>query len=436
MGIFFGTDGIRGVFGKTLTIEMAYRCGKALAMQKDNVRILIGKDTRKSSDLLLLFFCAGVVSEGGYIEDLEVCPTAAIGYLTQYYCFDYGIVISASHNSFEYNGIKIFDKFGRKINEQTELEIEKSFFINRNHQNINVGKFISNKKKIKTYENFLLKQSRQLNNLKVVLDCANGAASKIASKVFKKLGAKVITINNKPSGININKNCGALYVENLQKRVLATAADVGFAFDGDSDRIIAIDEKGNIIDGDKLLYIFAKSYIEENKLKNKIVVGTLTTNSAIEKQLNNLGVSLIRTDVGDKFIDKALVENDLILGGEQCGHIFLKDKLSTGDGILNAIMIANILAKNKIKLSECINFKLYQQVYINVKVKNKNKLLNCINYINLTKKTHFNDKFRVIIRPSGTEPVIRIMVEGENYDEVNIYAEKIEKEIIKIAEDL
>ena len=359
MGLFFGTDGFRGVFGKELTFEVAYKCGRALAMQKLNAKILIGRDSRRSGAFLTLAFSLGVMVQGGSVEDIGICPTAGIGYLTTIEDYDYGVVISASHNQAEYNGIKIFNSDGKKITSEQELEIEKLFLIKEQQvDNINIGQYKQCLDKIKIYEKFLKNNKKSLKGLKIVIDCANGASSFIAKNVFSELGANVLIINDNPNGININKNCGALYCDELIKEVLNQNADMGFAFDGDSDRVICVDESGNLIDGDKLLYLFAIYYKKNNKLNGDCVVTTKLMNLGVEKALINEGISVIKTDVGDKNIFCKLQQKNLVVGGEQCGHILLLDELITGDGILNAILISGICVNEQKKLSEFFNFKI------------------------------------------------------------------------------
>ena len=436
MGLFFGTDGMRGIVGKNLTFEMVYRCGVSLALQKKGSKILLGKDTRKSGDVLSLIFAAGAISEGAYVEDMGVCPTAAIGYLTKKCGFDFGVVVSASHNSFEYNGIKIFDKNGRKINEELEKELEKTLFYRReSFEASQYGEYIKSKQKLKLYEYFLLKTTKSLEGLKIVLDCANGASCFVAEKIFKKLNANVLMVNNSPNGLNINEQCGALYVEQIRELVVNNNADMGFSFDGDADRLIAVDEYGNIIDGDMIILMFATEYLKTQKLNQKTIVGTYLTNSGVEEELNKIGIELIRTDVGDKFIDQVLEKNNLIIGGEQCGHVFLKDKLTTGDGILNAILIAHICKVNNKKLSQFFQFKKHKQVYKNVVVKNKNIILNCKNVKNIINNLQIKYKnLKIILRPSGTEQVVRIMVESKDKTLAENIAEKLEKLIKEINE--
>lgn len=431
MGLYFGTDGVRGVFNKTLTLDLAYRIGYTLARQNNCRKVVIGQDTRQSGNVLKHTISLGLILGGTNVVDVGVCPTAGISYLTISNKFDFGIVVTASHNPSEYNGIKIFGSDGKKINENIENNIEKNLFLTLNIFELDkIGKYECNEKLKNKYVKFLKNECLNLEKFKVVLDCANGAAYKIAEKVFKDANAKVITIGNKPNGKNINENCGALHIDNLTKAVKLYKADFGFAFDGDSDRVFAVDEKGKVVDGDKIIYLFATKYKAENKLKGNAVVCTHMTNMKIEDELKILGISMRRTDVGDKYVMQALDENNLIIGGEQCGHIFLKDKMPTGDGILNAITIANICKEYDKKLSECFDFKLNKQIKTDIKCKDKNLVLKCKklqNFIKNIQTTHKNN-IKLFIRASGTEDIIRVLIESPNQK----LAKQINKQITEI----
>lgn len=439
MGVFFGTDGLRGSVNVDLTSSVAYRCGNSLGVMGKGLKVIIGRDTRGSGSMLMLAFACGAVSAGLDVVDVGICPTAGISYLTKLLGFDYGVVISASHNPSEFNGIKIFDKNGKKISEKIENILERNF-LKQNIVNINyLGKFKSNPKLVKKYVSFLLKSTTlNLDGKTVVLDCSNGASYKIAPQVFKKTGAKIITTYASPNKININKNCGSLNIQKLQANVLKYKADFGFAFDGDSDRVIAVDETGSVIDGDLLVYLFAKYYQSLNKLKNAAVVGTHHTNMGVEIALNNLDIKLYRTDIGDRYVSEKLDEMDLCIGGEQSGHIFVKDKLDTGDGILNALLISEIIKNSRDKLSKLVNIKKYEQCNLNVKVKNK---INIINSKTLSDEKARQEgillnKGRLMVRMSGTEPYIRIMVETLDKNLSRQVAEELERVIKLIDEDL
>lgn len=435
MGIFFGVDGLRGKVNDDLSREIAYKCGNALGIKFPKSRILIGKDTRNTGDLIAFSFATGAMNAGCNIVNVGVCPTAGVSYLTSLLGFDFGVVVSASHNLAEYNGIKILDKNGRKLGEKLEEELEKLFLREAVASFDKVGTFEFNPRLVLHYEEFLAKSiTTSLKSKTIVLDCGNGASYKLAPAVFRDNKAKIIATFCKPDGLNVNKDCGALNISKLQKYVLKYKADMGFAFDGDSDRLIAVDEKGNVVDGDKLLYLLSCDYLKKGKLTQNKVVGTRHTNIGIEKALNQKGVELIRADIGDKYVSAKMHENNLIIGGEQSGHIILADKLATGDGILNALQVAAICVQENKKLSEFFDFEMFEQQNINVKVYDK---LRIINSAKLAKVTEVEEKLlgdngRIMIRLSGTEPCIRVMVETKDMALSTEIAERIAKVINEI----
>lgn len=415
MGLFFGTDGLRGKINVELTYEVAYKIGNALSILKNKPNILIGSDTRNSNSYVTLALSVGAMSGGARVIDVGVVPTSAIAYLTRNLKFDYGVVISASHNSAEYNGIKIFNEEGYKLSDKEEERIERCFINSKSNDYLNIGKYSQNKGLVKKYSNFLISSFNNLfNDKKIVLDCANGASYKIAPEVFKKLGAKVFLISSKNDGLNINNNCGAVSPNNLAKKVVKLNADLGFAFDGDADRVIAVDEKGNIIDGDLIIYLLSKYLKKKGRLKGNTVVGTSHTNMAIERELINKNINFVRTDIGDKYVLAKMIEKDYSLGGEQSGHVILKDKATTGDGILTAIALVNMLVEEKINLSEAVDIKLYPQSNRNINVTDKMRVINNEELAHQVTKYNclLGESGRVMIRASGTEPKIRIMVES------------------------
>lgn len=443
MGLFFGTDGLRGRLEKGLSAEIAFRCGNALASINQchkNQKILIGTDTRKTCDLLSLMFASGAMSAGADVVFVGVCPTAAIGFLTKEKGFDFGVVISASHNPAEFNGIKIFNDNGLKISEEFETEIEKRMLEISSINFEKIGRLKIDFSMVCEYAEFLKTVTKDeleqflienLSGLCVVLDTANGSASSIAPKVFEELGAKVCVLSNRPNGLNINKDCGSLHIQNLRQKVIETNADMGFAFDGDSDRLVAIDENGDVVDGDQLIYIFAKYYLTLGKLTENVVVGTVHTNSGIEASLNKLGLKLIRTNVGDKFVSDVLEAQGLLIGGEQSGHIFLKDKLQTGDGILNALILSVVVKSSKKTLSKINDAVLFAQTNLSAKVTDKHSVMaNAKCEIDAIEKELLG-RARVLVRPSGTEPIIRITVESEDKNLARLNAEKIKNIIEK-----
>lgn len=417
MGLFFGTDGLRGKVNEDLSFNIAYKIGNALSILKENPTVLIGSDTRISNTYLTLAVASGAMSGGAKVIDVGVIPTAGVAYLTRKIKADYGIVISASHNSGEYNGIKIFNSDGYKLSDKEEERIERCFIREKVNAFPDIGTYEQNFNLSKLYKNYLVKASENsLKGLTVVLDGAYGASHRIAPDVFRKLGASVIAANCVNDGKKINENCGALYPENLVKRVFRYKADVGFAFDGDSDRLIAVDEKGNIIDGDMIIYGLAKYLKKQGKLKKDAVVGTSHTNMAIEEDLANEGIELIRTDIGDKYVLSKLIEKDLSLGGEQSGHVIIKDYATTGDGILTAIIVANMIIKEKVTMSEALKIDLYPQVNKNVVVEDKFRIMNSEELGKVVAKynAELGSGGRIMIRASGTEPKIRVMVESKN----------------------
>lgn len=438
MGVFFGTDGLRGKVNDDLSFDIVYKCGNALGAESIGRKILIGRDTRLSGELLTLAFASGAMNAGASVVDVGVCPTAGISYLTKQLGFDYGVVISASHNPAEFNGIKIFNSEGTKLGDKKEEQLEKKFLKNIVVNYSKLGTFSYEPNLVNLYKRFLINSSNQcLKGLKIVLDCSNGASSQIAPAVFKKLGASIVAIGRKPNGLNINKDCGSLNIENLQRNVLRFNADIGFAFDGDSDRIIAVDENGKVIDGDMIIYLLAKEYKAEGKLNPSMVVGTRHTNMGVEKALLKNGISLIRTDIGDKYVCAKLDEKDLLIGGEQSGHIVIKDRLQTGDGILNAIIISNICAKYNKKLSEFFDFEKYNQVNINVKVMDKMRVINSeeLSEVTEAEERKLGKDGRIMIRISGTEPYIRVMVESLDVSLSKSIAEKLSNVVSKIDRD-
>ena len=429
MSIHFGTDGIRGKFGEDLTIDIAYKCGNSL-----NGNLIIGRDTRQSGIKIVKAFTKGALDAGCNVTEIGVCTTPCVAYLTLNKSFDYGIMITASHNPAEYNGIKIFSGKGLKLSQDIEKSIENH--INNAQVNLyNTGIYNKAPTLLDEYVNFIKSTAKtNFNNIKVVLDCANGASYDIAPKVFKSLGAEVVAISCTPDGTNINLNCGSLHPDNLVDAVLKNKANFGFAFDGDADRILAVDEEGNILDGDKLMYFFAKYYLAEGKLTNKQVVGTVMSNLGVEKALNNIGISLVRTNVGDKYVSEALINNNLLIGAEQSGHIILYDIFPTGDGVLNAIQVVNACVQSNKKLSQFIDYKPYKQTTINVFFYFKDAIMQ---KTELTKQVSMqNNKIagqgRILVRKSGTEPCIRVMVESASQDICNKYSQ----ELVEFIKDL
>ncbi len=432
MADFFGTDGIRGEYGKTLTCELAFNVGNALTQIKSTPKVLVGHDTRCSADALMLSLSAGILQGGGNVTSVGIAPTAEISYLTERNKFDYGVMITASHNSAEFNGIKIFGSNGKKISDNEEEFLEE-FFKNNNISD-SCGHFTEDKNLQRQYfEHLKGCVDVNLEGLFVCIDASNGASFKVAPKIFKTLSAKVCKIACSNDGKKINKDCGCLHIENLIRKMKKVNADIGFAYDGDADRVIAV-QNGEMFDGDKLLYILAKSMKEKGELFANSVVGTSHTNSGIMVGLNRNKINLIRTDIGDKYVIEAMEKMNLTLGGEQSGHIIIKTHAQTGDGILTALKICEIIKKSGKSLEELFDAKLIPQSNIDVSVKDKIKILNNENLKIMANKiaNEIAPAGRVLIRASGTEDKVRIMIEHPSIEKANSYAEQLKALILKI----
>lgn len=444
----FGTDGIRGTINQYPMIpELCMKVGMSLCfLLKKKLthkpKILIGKDTRISGYLIETALTAGITSMGGDVYLVGPIPTPAVAFLVKSMRQDAGVVISASHNPFSDNGIKIFSNDGYKITENLETAIEKlindqNFPQNRPNAET-LGKAFRIEDAVGRYIEFVkstLPKNSNFEGLRVVIDPANGAAYKITPTLFKELGAEVITINDKPDGVNINMDCGAIYPEGLIKKVKETQAHLGIAHDGDADRTILIDEKGNIVDGDFILSVWAMELKKEKKLKKNTVVATVMTNMGVENYLKKQGIKLIRTQVGDKYVVEEMLKGDYNLGGEQSGHIVCRDYTCTGDGAITAVQMAHIMMKNEKPLSELTkDITKYPQLLKNIKIPegiSRNEAVEKLK--DLEKKILKLQKEingRILIRPSGTEPKIRIMVEEEDLEKANNILEELQ-ELIK-----
>lgn len=434
MGIYFGTDGIRGIVNNDLTEQIAEMVGNALARKKKKAKILIGRDTRVSGSFLLVAIATGALKGGADVVDVGVLPTPAISFLVKNKKFDYGVVVSASHNPKEYNGIKIFNSEGKKLSEKEESELERFFACPQTYSSLKVGGFKSSSNLKNAYIKYLKSISQNLNGLKVVLDCSNGASYFTAPKIFKSLGADVIKTACSNNGKKINENCGSTHIENLKNKVLKERADIGFAFDGDADRIIAVDEKGDVFDGDKILYILAVQLHEKGLLNGDTIVGTSHTNTGLLIALNKKKINLIRTDIGDKYVIDAMEKMNLSLGGEQSGHIIIKPFLPTGDGVLSALQIAGIMKTKNKSLSELFDAKLLPQINKNIVVEDKLKVLNNekLSQSVLQISNEIAPVGRILVRASGTEPKIRVMIEHPDEEKAKRYVVELEKIIKQI----
>ena len=439
MSRMFGTDGIRGIANIELTADLAYALGRAgafvLTEGTHKPKILVAKDTRISGDMLEAALVAGILSVGAEAVILGVVPTPAVAHLTRKYNADAGVMISASHNPVEYNGIKFFDGRGYKLSDELEDQIQA--VIEGNFADVPspvggaVGRSYTEETALREYIDYAMGTIKtDLKGLRVALDCANGAAYKAAVKAFRALGARVYVINDNPDGNNINENCGSTHMEELMDYVVRKNCDIGFAFDGDADRCLAVDEKGNMINGDFLLTICAKALKAAGKLNDDTLVVTVMSNLGLDIAAKREGINLVKTKVGDRYVLEEMLKENYILGGEQSGHIIFLDHNTTGDGLVTALQIAAILKESGKTFSELAGvMKELPQVLVNAKVPNekKNIYLEDAEIIEAIKavEAKLNGVGRVLIRPSGTEPLVRVMLEGENQEEINEMANSL-----------
>ncbi len=445
MAKIFGTDGIRCLVNEEpLTPETTLKISKAVgyllkSRKKKNSRVIICKDTRLSGYLYEPLITAGFISMGMEVVLVGPLPTPAVPHLMRSLRADIGVMITASHNTYEYNGLKFFNSDGYKISTTLENKIENIILNKKKYSKIINSKFITGKAirledASGRYSEFLkntLQKNLKIRKLKIVLDCGNGATYEIAPNIFWELGHEVVCINHQPNGKNINFNCGAVNINELSKKVIKEKADIGFAFDGDGDRLIIVDEKGNEIDGDKIIALFAKHLVNLNKPKTKFpIIATVMSNIGLESYLlNNLKIKLKRTSVGDINVINEMRKYKSVLGGEQSGHIILSEYSKTGDGILAALKVMEIISKLKKPVSLIFNlYTNFAQIKINIPYKIISK--NCLKYIkNLNNKKIKDKNSRLLIRLSGTEPLIRILVEGKDFKLVQEKAKSIEKDI-------
>ncbi len=446
MGRLFGTDGVRGVANSELTPELAYKVGRAgayvLTCEKSNKpRILVGRDTRISGGVLEAALVAGICSVGAEAVLAEVIPTPAIAYLVRTEGFDAGVMISASHNPFEHNGIKYFGGSGYKLSDEIEERIEAIILDDAEevksptHENIGVvsrGDGLC-EKYIEFAKNTV---DVDFAGIKIAIDCANGASSVTAEKALRGLGAEVFVINNKPNGININDNCGSTHMEELCEFVKANNVDLGLAFDGDADRVLAVDENGEIVDGDKIMTICALEMRKSGKLKKDTVVATVMSNLGLFIMGEEQGLNIEKTKVGDRYVLEEMLKEDYSLGGEQSGHIIFLEHNTTGDGLVTGLQLVAILKKTGRKLSELARvMQTYPQVLINatVKTENKNKYTEDGEICAMIREIEeeFEGCGRVLIRPSGTEPLVRVMIEGKDQELITKRARTLADLIIK-----
>lgn len=439
MGKYFGTDGFRGEANKTLTADHAYKIGRFLGWyyqhKEDNekCKIVIGKDTRRSSYMFEYALVAGLTASGADAYLLHVTTTPSVSYVTRTEDFDCGIMISASHNPYYDNGIKLINANGEKMDEETILKIEAYLdgqtgevpYAERDH----IGCTVDYAAGRNRYIGYLISlATRSYKDKKVGLDCANGSSWMIAKSVFDALGAKTYVINNAPDGLNINTDCGSTHIEGLQKFVVEKGLDVGFAFDGDADRCLCVDEKGNLVDGDGIIYIYGRYMKERGKLLGNKVVTTVMSNFGLYKALDAVGIEYEKTAVGDKYVYENMQQNGYRLGGEQSGHIIFRKYATTGDGILTAIKMMEVMLEKKTTLSElAAPFKVYPQVLENVRVTDKATVQADADVQQAVKKVaqELGENGRILVRESGTEPLIRVMVEAGDMETCHKYVDSV-----------
>ena len=443
MGKYFGTDGFRGEANVTLTADHAFRIGKFIGYyygkKKDNCRIVIGKDTRRSSYMFEYAIAAGITSTGADAYLLHVTSTPSISYLVRTEQFDLGVMISASHNVYSDNGIKLINGNGEKLEESVTDMIED--YLDGKIPEVpyatkaNIGRTVDYFAGRNRYLGYLISiPMNSFKGKKVALDLANGSAFQIAKGVFDALGSENYVINNNPNGSNINDNAGSTHIEVLQKYVIENNMDIGFAFDGDADRCIAVDENGNVVDGDKILYICAKDMKENGKLKKDTVVTTVMSNLGLYKAFDKIGIKYEKTAVGDKNVQACISENDYSFGGEQSGHIIFAKHANTGDGVLTALKLMDVVISKKTNLSELAKeVVLYPQELKNVKVNDKNKCMDDKDVLDIKAKVEkeLGSEGRLLLRASGTENVVRIMIEANDKKTCEKYIKQIEDVIIK-----
>ena len=441
MGKYFGTDGFRGEANVVLTVEHAFKVGRYLGWyfgQDHKARIVIGKDTRRSSYMFEYALAAGLTASGADAYLLHVTTTPSVSYVVRTEDFDCGLMISASHNPYYDNGIKVINSEGHKMEAEVEAKIEA--YIDGEIDEIplatkeSIGRTVDYASGRNRYIGHLISlATRSFKDMRVGLDCANGSASSVAKSVFDALGAKTYVINNEPNGVNINTNCGSTHIEVLQEYVKEKHLDIGFAYDGDADRCIAVDENGNVVDGDRIMYVCGKYLMEQGKLKDNTVVTTIMSNLGLYKACDKIGMKYEQTAVGDKYVYENMLKNGYVLGGEQSGHIIFSKHARTGDGILTSLMVMEAIIEKKQTLGTLADeVKIFPQLLKNVRVKDKKTALDNAAVQAAVEKTaeELGTDGRILVRESGTEPVIRVMVEAAS-DEI---CEKYVDSVVKVIE--
>lgn len=435
---YFGTDGIRGIAGESLTADLSFKVGKALGKllteKKEHPKVVIGRDTRISCDMIEQALTAGLTSTGVNVMTVGTIPTPAIAYLTKTIETDSGIMISASHNPYQDNGIKIFGPDGFKLTDEQELEIE-SLIDNpdqiKNASFEKIGKLYGGSELSQKYVQHIKQSiSGDLSGIKIALDCANGATTGVAPYIFGDLEADIETIGCQPNGININDNVGSTKIDTISAFVKENNVNVGFAFDGDGDRVLAVDAKGNIVDGDKIMFILAKHLKEQGELKDNMVVSTVMSNIGFYKAIEENGLQSVKTAVGDRYVVEEMKKNNYSLGGEQSGHIVLMNYATTGDGILTAVKLANIIKSTGKSLEELASeVSIYPQKLVNIKVVDKKAAMEDSEILAECEKVEkeLEGNGRILLRASGTENLIRVMVEASSDELTDKYCEQVAK---------
>jgi len=446
VGKLFGTDGARGIANQELTPEIAFKLGRAgsyvLSREISRPRILVGRDTRISGDMLESALVAGICSVGADVLKAGVIPTPGVAYLTQKYQASCGVVISASHNPVEYNGIKFFGAQGYKLPDEVEDEIERLVFnqedITSRPEGGDIGRVYDLDKAEQNYLNFLMRcyrGTKDLSGLKVVVDCANGAAYEVAPQMWEEMGARVIPIHNQPNGLNINERCGSTYPGSLKKAVLEHRADLGIAYDGDADRVVAVDEHGNVIDGDYIMVICGLHLRRSSLLTPPKIVTTVMSNIGLDIAFRREKVEVLSCQVGDRYVLEKMQETGARLGGEQSGHIIFLDYATTGDGLLSSLKLAEVMRETGLPLSKLAReMEQYPQVLINLDIKDKDSILNSVEIKEAIRQAEekLGEWGKVLVRPSGTEPKIRIMAQGPDEFLLQEVVNEIKTAVLKV----
>ena len=430
MGKYFGTDGMRGVPNQKLTVDIISKMGAALE-SLGNKDVVLATDTRLSKDMLANAVIAGALSHGMNVHFIGVIPTPALIYYSKLKEYT-GVMITASHNPYTDNGIKLLNK-GYKLTDSEEAKVEE-LMDNPSSYNGEIGRFINESNAYLDYINFMNKHINK-SSLKIAIDCANGATYKTAPEIFSKVTDNLVVVANEPNGTNINNNCGSTHLELLKETVVKNKCDLGFAFDGDGDRVLCVDNNGNSIDGDMLIYLISKYLKNKNKLNKDSVVLSIMSNLGLLHKLDDDGIKVVETPVGDKYVVRAIMENNLSIGGENSGHIIVPEYLHTGDGVLNALLVCNLLSETNTKITDWFkDIKMYADKMVNIKVANKQNVLNNKNLFDRIDeiKKELNNDCKIIVRASGTEDLIRVSVMCKDEALMNKYSDELVKMVKEI----